>query len=80
MNNMKGLIEEENSNLSKEREKMKALFLEVVRLGENQERQTTNINGVNSALEDKIRMLESKISNGERVTSQIAIRGDKNIS
>lgn len=72
MNNMKGLIEEENSNLSKEREKMKALFLEVVRLGENQERQTTNMNGVNSTLEDKIRMLESKISNGERVTSQVA--------
>lgn len=35
MQNMKGLIEEENSNFTKEREKSKALFLEVVRLGEN---------------------------------------------
>ncbi|KAL4466952.1 hypothetical protein ABPG74_010549 [Tetrahymena malaccensis] len=82
--NMKGLIQdkltEENNNLSKEKAKTKALFMEVVRLGENQERQSNSMKQTQQDLEEKIRFLESKIMNGERTVSQLAEKGDKNIN
>lgn len=42
---VKDMMREESENLSREREKSRALFLEVVRLGENQQKQLAMTSG-----------------------------------
>lgn len=51
-------VTSEQSELVKEREKSKALFFEVVRLGEQSERQNEIINNVNLGLETRLQSLE----------------------
>lgn len=55
---MRGMIQEkiteEGSGLAKEREKSKALFMEVVRLGEGQERIQESLNATQMQYEQRI--------------------------
>ena len=52
-------VTSEQSELTKEREKSKALFFEVVRLGESSERQNEMLQNVNLGIETRIQSLES---------------------
>ncbi|KAM3144712.1 hypothetical protein pb186bvf_003021 [Paramecium bursaria] len=81
---MRGMLQdkitEENNNLQKEREKTKALFMEVVRLGEQSERLHESLQSMNHQHEQKLLQLESKIYNGEKALVQVAQKGDAGIN
>lgn len=67
---MRGMLQEkiteESSQLSKEREKSKALFLEMVRLGELHEKLSESLSLINQQFETRMMTLEGKIYNGEK--------------
>jgi ABC-type uncharacterized transport system ATPase component len=59
-------ITEEGVALAKEREKSKALFMEVVRLGEAHERMNDTLSTLNQQYEQRIQSMEGKLYSGER--------------
>lgn len=67
---------DESSALTKEREKSKALFTEVVRLGEIQERNTEMINNITSTMETKVNILEDKLISKEKALSSVMQKGE----
>ncbi|KAL4480269.1 hypothetical protein ABPG74_020785 [Tetrahymena malaccensis] len=77
---MQEKMTEEQSLLQKEREKSKALFMEVVRLGETQERQNDVFNNLQGQFESRIAILEAQLSAGQRSVNQIAQKGDQGIN
>jgi hypothetical protein len=62
---MRGMIQdklsEDGSGLAKEREKSKALFLEVVRLGENNERLQEGLSTSMTSVDQRLLALETKV-------------------
>lgn len=81
---MRGIIQEkltEDQNAAiKEREKTKALFNEVVRLGEQQERTAELLQNNNFGLETRVQSMESKLQASERAFSSLAQRGETGLS
>lgn len=66
-------------SLSKEREKSKTLFLEVVRLGEQQEKSNEKIQNLNLLLDGKLKNLENRLQVGEKNLNQISVKGEQGI-
>ena len=66
----------EQTEVVKEREKSKALFFEVVRLGEQQERHNELLQNVNLGLESRIQQLESQLNVGTRAIQGLNQRGE----
>lgn len=66
-------------SLSKEREKSKTLFLEVVRLGEQQEKSNEKIQNLNLLLDGKLKNLENRLHVGEKNLNQISVKGEQGI-
>ena len=70
---MRGLIQEKITEdqqvFIKEREKTKALFGEVVRIGEAQDKNSDHIHSLNLALENRLQGLEGKFVLGEKSTN-----------
>ncbi|CAD8193692.1 unnamed protein product [Paramecium octaurelia] len=81
---MRGMLQEkiteESSQLQKEREKTKALFMEMVRLGELQEKLQESLSTSHQHFEQRINGMESKIYNGEKALIQVAQRGDSGMN
>ncbi|CAD8113035.1 unnamed protein product [Paramecium sonneborni] len=81
---MRGMLQEkiteESSHLQKEREKTKALFMEMVRLGELQEKLQESLSTSHQHFEQRINGMESKIYNGEKALIQVAQRGDSGMN
>lgn len=71
---------EEQGALHKEREKTKALFMEVVRLGETQARQNETFNDLQGSFESRVAIMEAQLNAGQRSVNQIAQKGDQGIS
>lgn len=71
---------EDHTNIAKEREKSKALFLEVVRLGESHEKNTEFLQNLNMQFEGRIKAIESKFQIGERSISSLVVKGDQSIN
>lgn len=64
----------------KEREKSKALFMEVVRLGQNQSRSQEVLTTLQAGMENRLQLIESKILSGERSLVSVAQKGDSGLS
>lgn len=81
---MRGIIQEkltEDQNAAiKEREKTKALFNEVVRLGEQQEKTSELLSSNSVGLETRVHSLEAKLQASERAFNSLAQRGETGIS
>ena len=81
---MRGIIQDkvigDHANQTKEKEKSKALFHEVVRLGENLEKNDEFIHNLTSTLENRLKTLEEKINTGERALGLITNIGDNSLS
>ena len=71
---------EDYSTITKEREKSKALFLEVVRLGETQEKNAEFIQNLNMQFESRIKAVESRFQIGERSLNSVMIKGDQGLN
>jgi hypothetical protein len=72
-------LTEDLLSLSKEREKSKALFLEVVRLGEQQEKSNEKIQNLNLLLDGKLKNMENRMQVGEKNLNQISMKGEQGI-
>ena len=75
----KKLTEDQNAAI-KEREKTKALFNEVVRLGETQERQSDLLQNNNLGLETRLQAVEAKFQASERALSSLAQKGETGLT
>ena len=77
---MKGQIQEKISEdqqvFIKEREKTKALFSEVVRIGDAQDKNTDQIHTLNLSLENRIQQLEGKFVLNEKSTNSSLHKGE----
>ena len=77
---MKGQIQEKISEdqqvFIKEREKTKALFSEVVRIGEAQDKNSDHIHSLNLALENRLQQLEGKFVQNEKNTNSSLHKGE----
>lgn len=73
-------ISEDQQLFMKEREKSKALFNEVVRIGETQEKQSKDIYSLNSDMESRLRGLESKFILSEQNMNQLITKGETGIN
>ena len=73
-------ISEDQQLFMKEREKSKALFNELVRIGELQEKQSKDIYGLNAELDSRVRGLESQFILAEQTMSQLATKGETGIT
>jgi len=73
-------ISEDQQLIMKEREKAKALFNEIVRIGELQEKQSKDIYGLNSELDSRLRGLESKFILNEQSMNQLVTKGETGIN
>ena len=71
---------EDYASVSKEREKSKALFLEVVRLGENQEKSSDFLQNLNMQFEGRIKAIESRFQIGERSLNSVMVKGDQGLN
>lgn len=71
---------EDYSSITKEREKSKALFLEVVRLGESHEKNAEFIQNLNLQFDSRIKAVESRFQMGERSINSLIIKGDQGIN
>lgn len=71
---------EDYATIAKEREKSKALFLEVVRLGENQEKNTEFLQNLNMQYEGRLKAIESRFSIGERSLNGLMVKNDQGIN
>lgn len=80
MNNVRLMMQErvteEQQALLKEREKSKALFNEVVRLGEIQEKLTEKIQQMSSGVETRLGQLENRFVTEEQALNQLAVKGE----
>ena len=73
-------ISEDQQVFMKEREKSKAFFNELVRVGELQEKQAKEIYGLGSELDSRLRGLESKFVVSEQAMGQLAAKGETGIT
>jgi len=84
LNQMRSILQEkltEDQGFAiKEKERSKTLFHEVVRLGEQQERSSEMIAGLNMALESKLQSLETKYQVTERALLALTERGQAGLS
>jgi len=71
---------EDYASITKEREKSKALFLEVVRLGETQEKNADFLQGLNMQFEGRIKAIESRFQMGERSLNSVMVKGDQGLN
>ena len=71
---------EDYSTIAKEREKSKALFLEVVRLGETQEKNAEFIQNLNLQYESRLKAVESRFMLGERSINSLMVKGDQGLN
>ncbi len=69
-------LTEDQASALKERERSKTLFHEVVRLGEQHERNAEMIQNLNLALETKLQAIESKYIVAERALSSLTQKGE----
>lgn len=73
-------ISEDQQLFMKEREKSKALFNEMVRIGELQEKQAKDVYSFSSDVESRIRGLESKFILSEQNMNQLITKGETGIT
>ena len=73
-------LTEDQISLVKEREKTKALFTEVVRLGEQQERSNEIIQTLNLQLETRLGSVETKIGNSDRGLMNMLAKGENGLN
>lgn len=71
---------EDYSTIAKEREKSKALFLEVVRLGEGQEKNSEFLQNLNMQFEGRIKAIESRFVMGERSLNGLMVKNDQGLN
>lgn len=69
-------LSEDQQTALKERERAKTLFHEVVRLGEQQERNNEMLQNVNLALETKYQALEAKFLVADRTLAMLGQKGE----
>lgn len=72
-------ISSESREAVKNKEKAQALFGEVVRLGEQQERNADVLQKIGSVFEQRIQTLESRLMQGEQVYTQLNQRTDSGV-
>jgi len=81
---IRSLIQEkitvESREAIKNKEKAQALFGEVVRLGEQQERNSDVLQKIGSVFEQRIQTLESRLMQGEQVYTQLNQRTDSGVN
>ena len=70
---------EDHSNTVKQREKSTALFNEVVRLGEEMEKSTEQLQGLNLDLTNRLQVLETKLYSAEGTYVNAEKRTDSNV-
>lgn len=73
-------ISEDQQLFMKEREKSKALFNEIVRIGELQEKQAKDIYSFNSDFDARMRGMESKFILSEQTMNQLITKGETGIT
>ena len=66
-------IESDKQILTRDKEKARALFNELIRLGEQQEKYISNFNANHSQTETRMQMLERKLLNFEKMSTEINI-------
>lgn len=71
---------EDYTTIAKEREKSKALFLEVVRLGEAQEKNAEFIQNLNMQFESRIKAMENQYQMGERSLNSLVVKGNQGLN
>lgn len=71
---------EDYTTIAKEREKSKALFLEVVRLGEAQEKNAEFIQNLNMQFENRLKNIENQYQVGERSINSIVVKGNQGLN
>lgn len=84
LNEIRGIIQdkitEDQQIFLKEREKSKALFNELVRLGEMQEKLSKSIYSGSTELESRIMSLESKFAVNEQNVNQVVQKGETGLN
>jgi len=77
MSKIKSILEEKIENdkqiMTRDKEKARALFNELIRLGEQQEKYISNFNANHSQNETRLQMLERKLLNFEKMSTEINI-------
>lgn len=75
-NFMQTKVSEDHAEQVKSKEKNSILFNELVRIGQDAERQQSQLSQLNVALEERIAMLESRLQSSEQSTVMVNRKGD----